>query len=77
MHTQYLWRIGKAEITVDNTSAPASPVYYASPWTTFSRGAVGFQPVKNPGGLALALIFGIPVVLLLLVCIGASLSSSS
>jgi hypothetical protein len=77
LYCQYLWKIGKADITVDNSTAPAQPVYYASPWTNFTKGAVGYQPVKNPGALGLALIIGIPFLLLLVICMGAALSSGS
>jgi hypothetical protein len=73
IHCQYLWKIGKAQITVDNTTAPAPPVYYASPWTTWNKGAIGLQPVNNPGALGIALIIGVPLVLVLLACFGASL----
>lgn len=76
LHCQYLWKIGKAKITVDNSTAPAPPVYYASPWTNFTRGAIGLQPVKNPGGLALGLLIGVPLLLLIVACLGASLSSN-
>lgn len=77
LYCQYLWKIGKADITVDNSAAPAQPVYYASPWTNFSRGAVGHEPVKNPGGLALGLLIGIPFLLLFGICMAGALSSSS
>jgi len=73
IYCQYLWKIGKAEITVDNSGAPAAPVYYASPWTTWSRGAVGQQPVKNPGLVGLALIMGGLLALLLLICVAGSI----
>lgn len=66
---QWLWQIGKAQITVDNTAAPAARVYYAAPWNNFVKGAIGFQPVKNPG---LGLMLGVlgAVVLLACVCVG-------
>jgi hypothetical protein len=76
IHCQYLWKIGKAEITVDNSAAPAPPVYYASPWTTFNKGAIGLQPVSNPGLVGLALIIGVPLALLVLLCLGAALFSN-
>jgi hypothetical protein len=77
MHCQYLWKIGKAEITVDNSTAPAPPVYYAAPWTTFNKGAIGLQPVSNPGLVGLALIIGVPLVLVLAICLGAALFSGN
>jgi len=72
VHCQYLWKIGKARITVDNTTAPAPPVYYASPWTNFTNGAIGFQPVTNPGVGGLVVLAIIPLALLF-VCLGAQL----
>lgn len=76
VYCQYLWKIGKAEITVDNTREPAQPVYYASPWTNFNKGAIAFHPVKNPGGLGLGIIVGGLILLMLLVCIGGALASN-
>lgn len=76
VHCQYLWKIGKAEITVDNTTEPAPPIYYASPWTNFNNGAIAFHPVKNPGLLGIGIFAGVVVALMLLVCIGGALSSN-
>lgn len=70
IYMPWLWRYGKADITVDNTAAPAPPVYYAVPYTTFTKGAIGLQPVKNPGLVPFILIFLVPLVVLLLCCIG-------
>jgi hypothetical protein len=61
----WLWRIGKAQIVVDNTAAPAAPVYYAAPWNNFMKGAIGHQPVKNPG---LGIMIGVLVAVVLLAC---------
>jgi hypothetical protein len=49
IYCDFLWRMGAATIIVDNTTAPAPPMYYAAPWTIATRGAIGFQPVKSPG----------------------------
>lgn len=76
VHCQYLWKIGKAEITVDNSSAPAAPVYYASPWTTWNKGAIAFQPVKNPGLTGMIVIFAVLFALLFAVCVGAALAGN-
>lgn len=73
VHCQYLWKIGKAKITVDNTAAPAAPIYYAAPWHNFAGGAIGHQPVKNPGGIAMLAVIGVFVALMLFCCVGASL----
>jgi hypothetical protein len=73
IYCQYLWRIGKAEITVDNSRAPAPPVYYAVPWSTWTRGAIGFEPVKNPGCGGLLLIFGICLAVVVLCSVGTAI----
>jgi hypothetical protein len=73
IYMPWLWRYGKADITVDNTAAPAPPVYYAVPFTTFTKGAIGWQPMKNPGLLVFLLILIVPFALILLCCLGANL----
>jgi hypothetical protein len=73
IYLQWMWKYGKADITIDNTAAPAPPVYYAVPYTTFHRGAIGLQPVKNPGLLGFILMLVVPFVLIALCCVGASL----
>lgn len=73
IYMQWLWKQGTAEITVDNSQAPAPPVYYAMPYTAFNKGAIGFEPQKNPGLVAFLLIIGVPLVVLLLCCIGTVL----
>jgi hypothetical protein len=70
IYMPWLWRYGKADITIDNTAAPAPPVYYAVPYVAFLGGAIGLQPVKNPGLLAFILVFLAPIVLLVLCCVG-------
>jgi hypothetical protein len=72
VHMPWMWRYGKAAITVDNRTAPAPPIFYAVPWTTFSRGAIGLQPVSNPGLLGFILVFVVPLLLLALCCVGAA-----
>jgi hypothetical protein len=73
VYMPWMWRYGKADITVDNTAAPAPPVYYAVPFTTFNKGAIGLQPVKNPGLLGFILILVVPLLLVLACCVGAAL----
>ncbi|MFC9554363.1 hypothetical protein ACFTWF_26365 [Rhodococcus sp. NPDC056960] len=63
---------GKAQITVDNRYQPAPPVYYASPFSSFSRGAIDHRPVKNPGLLGLLLILT-PVLVLILAVVAFAL----
>jgi hypothetical protein len=72
VYMPWMWRYGKADITIDNQTAPAPPVYYAVPWTTFSKGAIGLQPVSNPGLLSFILVFLVPLLLVVLCCVGAA-----
>ncbi|GAA1742380.1 hypothetical protein [Luedemannella helvata] len=68
IHMPWIWQYGKAEITVDNRTAPAPPVYYAPPFINFMNGAIGLQPVKNPGLVAMLALFGVPLLALILCC---------
>ena len=77
IHMPWLWRYGKAEITVDNTTAPAPPIHYAVPYTTFTRGAIGLQPVRNPGLVPFILVLVVPLVLVLLCCLGVVLLNNT
>ena len=69
VYMPWLWRYGKAEITVDNVNAPAPPIYYAVPYTTFTKGAIGLQPVKNPGLLGFLALIVVPVVVIAICCL--------
>jgi hypothetical protein len=73
IYMPWMWRYGKAEITVANTAAPAPPVYYAVPFTTFTKGAIGLQPVKNPGLVPFLLLIVGPIALIALCCVGVAL----
>jgi hypothetical protein len=75
VYMPWIWRYGKADITIDNRTAPAPPVYYAVPFTTFNRGAIGLAPVKNPGLLSFLAVFLVPLLLMVLCCVGVSLFS--
>lgn len=72
VYMPWMWRYGKADITVDNSYAPAPPVYYACPYTTFTKGEIGLAPVKNPGLLAFIGVFAVPLILLVLCCVGVA-----
>jgi len=72
IYMPWMWRYGKADIAVDNTNSPAPPVYYACPWTTFTKGAIGLTPVSNPGLLAFVGIFVVPLLLIALCCVGVA-----
>jgi hypothetical protein len=73
IHVPWLWKFGRAEITVDNTAGPAPTVYYAMPWINFGSGAIGLEPVKSPGLVWFLLVILVPFVLLVLCCVGTSL----
>jgi hypothetical protein len=73
VYMQWLWKVGSAEITVDNSRAPAPPVYYALPYTNFQKGAIGFEPQSNPGLVPFLLMIGVPLLILLACCIGGAL----
>ena len=64
----WLWEQGKADITIDNTHGPAPEIHYAMPFTAFNKGAIGHQPVKNPGLIGLLLLLGVPLLLVLVCC---------
>jgi len=68
MWVPYLWRFGKAEITVDNAAGPPPPVYYAAPVWTWMRGAIGVQPQKPPGLTGAWIFYGLVLVGLLACC---------
>jgi hypothetical protein len=72
IYMQWLWKVGSAEITVDNSRAPAPPVYYALPYSGFQKGAIGFEPQSNPGLVPFLLIVGVPILLAILCCIGTA-----
>jgi len=73
IYMPWLWRYGKADITVDNTAAPAPPVYYAVPYINFVSGAIGLQPVKNPGLVPFILFLVAPLARLVLCCVALQL----
>jgi hypothetical protein len=77
VYMPWMWRYGKADITIDNRTAPAPPVYYAVPFTTFTRGAIGLAPVKNPGLLAFLLVIGLPLLAIVLCCLGVAIFGNS
>ena len=68
----WIWEQGKAQITVDNRYYPAPPVYYASSFSSFSKGAIDHRPVKNPGLLGLLLILT-PVLVVILAVVAFAL----
>lgn len=69
----YLWKFGKAEITVDNTQG-APQVYYAAPVLNFIRGAIGTSPVKPPGMVGMWIVYGVIAAVIVVCCAGAILN---
>lgn len=58
VYMQWLWRVGLAAVTVDNTTRPAPPIHYALPYNGFQKGAIGTTPQKNPGLAPLLVVLG-------------------
>ena len=73
IYMPWLWKFGRAEITVDNTAGQAPTVYYGMPWVNFGSGAIGLQPVGNPGLVTFLLVAIVPLLLLLGCCVGVNL----
>jgi hypothetical protein len=67
----YLWKFGKASITVDNTYG-VPQVNYAAPVWTWMGGAIGTGEVKHPGLMVAWIFYGVVALLALCVC-GATL----
>jgi len=76
IYMQWLWKVGSAEITVDNTRAPAPPVYYALPYNNFQKGAIGFEPQSNPGLVGCLIVFGVLILGVVVCCVAGSLIDS-
>lgn len=69
-HVPYLWPIGRAALAFQAGPGQAVPIYYASPWFVFQEGAVGHQPVDNPGKVAgIVLMAVVPALIILFCCI--------
>lgn len=73
----YLMDYGDAALPVQVTPGRAATVYYAAPNGLFFKGAIGFEPQKNPGmwlvWLALGLV-ALVIVLMLVMILTAVLS---
>jgi hypothetical protein len=64
MYTQWTWKFGKASLSFDVAEGQTVPVFYASPLTGFSKGAIGHVKQRKPGVLGFVLMM---VVLLLFI----------
>lgn len=69
----YLWKFGKASLTVDNTGG-APQVYYAAPVWTWMRGALSTSEVKSPGITGAWIFYGLFFAAMVLCCIGVVIS---
>jgi hypothetical protein len=76
IHMPWLWKFGRAQVTVDNRTVPPPTVYYAMPWVNFGDGAIGFGPVKNPQ-LGVFLTMMLLPVAVIAVCVGAAILSGN
>ncbi|MGH2604260.1 MAG: hypothetical protein ACRDJ9_33345 [Dehalococcoidia bacterium] len=70
---QYLWKLGPAEITIDNRHGQTPPVYYGGTAVPVIDGAIGHRQVEPPGTMIAILINVIPLALILLCCGGGLL----
>jgi len=71
----YLWKVGEATITVDNSYGEAQ-VFYASPPWAFGKGAIGTTAQDHPNKtLALIIGLGLPALILLCCCCGTIISA--
>jgi hypothetical protein len=69
----YLWSLGRASMTVDNTHGTPQ-VYYAAPVWTWMRGAIGTSEVKSPGLMGALIVYAILAVGIVACCIGVLIS---
>lgn len=49
MYTQWTWKFGRASMNFDVAEGQTVPVFYAAPFTTFNRGAIGHEKQSKPG----------------------------
>jgi hypothetical protein len=76
VYIPYLWKMGKANITVDNT-AGVPTIHYSAPVINFARGAIGFEPQKFPGMVAYLIMLGVLGLVIVCCCGGAILSGGN
>ncbi|HCT80275.1 MAG TPA: hypothetical protein DGT23_27680 [Micromonosporaceae bacterium] len=76
VHVPYLWKFGKAAITVDNSQA-VPVLNYAAPVWTWQRGAIGYEPQKHPGLTAAWIVYGLFFLGLVVCCIGTVLAGGN
>lgn len=75
VYIPYLWKVGTATITVDNT-ASVPTLHYAAPVWAFGGGAIGFEPQKHPGLTAAFILYGVLAAVILVCCCGSVLLSA-
>ncbi len=72
---QWMRTYGQAAMDLDVRPGQHVPVFYATPLHQFTTGAIGHEKQKHPGlAVLLAILVGIPVVILL-VCVAAAVLS--
>ncbi len=76
VHIPYLWKMGKANITVDNT-VEVPTVHYSAPMINFVGGNIGLTPQKFPGMVAQLVILGVLGLIIVCCCGGAVLNSGN
>jgi hypothetical protein len=76
IHIPYLWKMGKASITVDNTVGTPT-VHYSAPVVNFMGGAIGLEPQKFPGMVAMLIMLGVIVLAVACCCGGALLNGGN
>lgn len=75
IHIPYLWKVGVATITVDNSGAVVPTVHYSAPVWAFGGGAIGYEPQKHPGMVPLMIIYGVLAAVIVLCCCGSFIAS--
>ena len=76
IYIPYLWKMGKANITVDNT-AEVPTVHYSAPLINFVGGAAGLTQQKYPGMVATIIMYGVLGLIIVCCCAGAVLNSGN
>jgi hypothetical protein len=70
----WMWKYGHATLEFDVAPGQTVPVFYALPYTTWSRGSIGHVPQKRNGLLPILLVFGgIGLFILLVVVLAVAL----
>lgn len=75
VHSQWLRRYGQAAMEVSIAPNSTTEVFYASPVHQFATGSLGLTKQKRKGmAVLLGILIGLPVLIILIIVIGALLS---